>query len=145
MQRSLPVKALLILWASPWSALGCLIGLVAILTGGGAQIRRGVIEFHGGILPMLLSKSPISGGAAAMTLGHTVIAQTTDDLDRCRDHEFVHVGQYERWGPFFVPAYFAASAWVWWKGLDPYLDNPFECEAYDCSDPSDRRNRDRLN
>ena len=141
MSRPPAIQFLLIIWASPWSLLGCLIGSVAMFTGGGAQIRRGVLEFYGGILPTLLTKSPISGGAAAMTLGHTVIAQSVVDLDRCRDHEFVHVGQYERWGPFFVPAYFAASAWVWWKGLDPYLDNPFECEAYECSDPSNRRDR----
>ncbi len=141
MSRPPAIQFLLIIWASPWSLLGCLIGSVAMLTGGGVQIRLGVLEFYGGILPTLLNKSPISGGAAAMTLGHTVIAQSAVDLDRCRDHEFVHVGQYERWGPFFVPAYFAASAWAWWKGLDPYLDNPFECEAYECSDPSNRMNR----
>ena len=65
-----------------------------------------------------------------MTLGHCVIARTAADLDRCRRHELVHVAQYERWGLLFVPAYFACSAWMWLRGRDPYLDNPFEEEAY---------------
>jgi hypothetical protein len=46
----------------------------------------------------------------------------------------VHVRQYERWGPLFIPAYFAASGWAWWKGGHAYLDNPFEVEAYRISD-----------
>ena len=137
MPRSVFTHCFFVVWASPWSIFGCLIGGIAIATGGGVQVRRGVLEFSGGILPRLLSHTPIAGGASAMTLGHTVIARTRQDLDRCRDHEFVHVRQYERWGPFFVPAYFAASGWAWWKGLDPYLDNPFECEAYEASTPAD--------
>jgi hypothetical protein len=51
-------------------------------------------------------------------------------LDHCRTHELVHVRQYERWGPLFVPAYLASSAIIWLRGGDPYRDNPFEREAY---------------
>jgi hypothetical protein len=65
-----------------------------------------------------------------MTLGHVVIARTRDDLERSRRHELIHVAQYERWGPLFVPAYLACSAWQWARGRDAYLDNPFEEEAY---------------
>ena len=65
-----------------------------------------------------------------MTLGHVVIARTKIDLDLSRRHELVHVAQYERWGPLFVPAYLACSAWMWLQGYDAYLDNPFEVEAY---------------
>ena len=132
------VRCLRVLWASPWSLFGCGLGVLALATGGGVQIRRGIMEFHGGILPRLLGKAPIAGGASALTLGHTVLACSVSDLDRCRDHEIIHVRQYERWGPFFVPAYFIASGWAWWNGLDAYLDNPFECEAYDASNPSFR-------
>ena len=35
-----------------------------------------------------------------------------------------------RWGLLFVPAYLACSAWLWLRGYDAYLDNPFEVEAY---------------
>ena len=121
---------LAIVWASPWTLLGLLLGLAAVATGGRAQRVGRVIEFHGGWLERLLSCAPIAGGAAAMTLGHCVIGRTAADLDRCRRHELVHVAQYERWGLLFVPAYFACSAWMWLRGRDPYLDNPFEEEAY---------------
>lgn len=65
-----------------------------------------------------------------MTLGHCVLAADRAQLVRTRNHELVHVRQYERWGPMFVPAYFVASAWVWSRGGDPYWDNPFEAQAY---------------
>ena len=45
-------------------------------------------------------------------------------------HEMVHVRQYERWGPFFIPAYLACSLGLWLAGKDAYRDNPFEREAY---------------
>jgi hypothetical protein len=40
------------------------------------------------------------------------------------------VKQYERWGPFFIPAYLGSSAWMWLRGRDAYRDNPFEAEAF---------------
>src|SRR6185436_5147745 len=100
--------------------------------GGGGRVGR-VLEFHGGILTRLLPRVPIAGGASAMTLGHCVIARTAHDLERSRNHELVHVRQYEWWGPFFVPAYLSCSIWLWLRGYDAYLDNPFEVEAYECS------------
>jgi hypothetical protein len=118
------------LWALPWTLVGVAIGLVAVLTGGGYQRIGRVHEFHGGWLNQLLRRVPIAGGAAAMTLGQSVIARTIADLEYSRDHELVHVAQYERWGPLFVPAYLACSAWLWLRGRDPYFDNPFEEEAY---------------
>jgi hypothetical protein len=117
-------------WASPWTLLGLLVGLLAMATGGGGQRVGRVLEFHGGLLQRLLRRVPIAGGAAAMTLGHVVIARTKPDLDHSRRHELVHVAQYERWGLLFVPAYLACSAWMWVRGYDAYLDNPFEVEAY---------------
>ena len=35
-----------------------------------------------------------------MTLGHTILGQTDAALDISREHELVHVRQYERWGLF---------------------------------------------
>ena len=66
-----------------------------------------------------------------MTLGHVILGASEADLDAARRHEQVHVRQYERWGPLFIPAYLAASAWLWLRGRDPYRDNPFERQAYD--------------
>ncbi len=122
------------LWAAPWSCVGLSVGGFALLSGGGWLTRHGVLEFHGGILPPILRRVPIAGGAAAITLGHTVLARTIADLDRCRAHEQVHVRQYEQWGLFFVPAYFWFSVRAWYLGQDPYRDNPFEREAYTMSD-----------
>jgi hypothetical protein len=77
-----------------------------------------------------------------MTLGHTVLGRTPADLACTREHELVHVAQYERWGPLFIPAYLGASAWLWLRGRHPYWDNPFEKEAYGLEFGSDGRSRD---
>jgi tetratricopeptide (TPR) repeat protein len=60
-----------------------------------------------------------------------------------REHERVHVRQYERWGPLFIPLYLAAAAIAWWKGLDPYRDNPFEREAFERDDMPDTGEQDK--
>lgn len=65
-----------------------------------------------------------------MTLGHTIIGQDRVALDVARDHEQVHVRQYERWGPLFLPAYLGCSLILWLRRRDPYRDNPFERAAY---------------
>ncbi|MAT71102.1 MAG: hypothetical protein CMJ58_16430 [Planctomycetaceae bacterium] len=124
------IKLLQMLWAGPWSLFGGVLGLLGLATGGGVQARCGVIEFYGGAVTWLLRKTPLATGVAAMTLGHVVLGQTAAALDVCREHELVHVRQYERWGPLFVPVYFLCSGWVWLRGGDPYRDNPFEREAY---------------
>ena len=46
--------------------------------------------------------------------------------------------QYERWGPFFLPAYLLSSLVALLLGRDPYLDNRFEREAFR-DEPSRRR------
>ncbi|MBW8884276.1 MAG: hypothetical protein JF612_05755 [Planctomycetia bacterium] len=123
-----------LLWALPWTICGLALGLAGLVTGGASQRVGRVLEFHGGWLQWLLKCVPICGGAAAMTLGHVVIARTRADLDRSRCHELVHVAQYERWGPLMVPAYLACSAWLGLRGYDAYYDNPFEIEAYGCEE-----------
>ena len=67
----------------------------------------------------------------ALTLGHTILGQTSAALDVARTHEWVHVRQFERWGPLMGPAYLGCSLWLWLRGGRPYRDNPFEREAYD--------------
>ncbi len=121
---------LLRFWTLPNTLLGILIGLLGLVSGGTCHRNRGCLEFHGGIVKWLLRKMPTGSGAAAMTLGHTILGQTQRALDVARDHEHVHVRQYEIWGPFFIPAYFLASAIAWMRGGNAYLDNAFEVEAY---------------
>lgn len=124
--RLLAARTIAYTWAAPTTCVGLLAGGLTLISGGQAQIRRGALEFHGGFSRWFGEKR----GFAAMTLGHVIIGRNPDCLDGCRDHEHVHVRQVERWGPFFIPAYLLASAWVWKKGLNAYLDNPFEVEAY---------------
>lgn len=118
-------------WAAPYSALGLSVGLLGLATGGRAQVRRGVVEFYGGATAWLLRHMPGLGEVAAMTLGHTILGQSPAALDLTRDHEHVHVRQFERWGPLMGPAYVGCSLWLCARGADrPYRDNPFEAEAY---------------
>lgn len=124
-------RVLRYLWASPTTAIGLLLLPVAVLTGGGVQIVRGVIEIYGGAVALLLRRGTLlKGGATAMTLGHVVLGLDRAALQRTRAHERVHVRQAERWGPLFVPAYLIAGVVVWLRGGHAYRDNPFEREAY---------------
>ena len=72
---------------------------------------------------------PIAGGALAMTLGHIVIGRSEHAMELTRAHERVHVRQSERWGPFFIPAYFLAGLIAILRGGNGYRDNHFESEA----------------
>lgn len=126
-----PMRLLRYLWAFPNTAVGLLLVLPALATGGRVQRVRGVVEIHGGLVAWLLRHAvPLKGGALALTLGHVVLGRSAETLARCRAHEHVHVRQAERWGLFFVPAYFASSLRAWLRGQDPYYDNVFEREAF---------------
>ncbi len=125
------LQTLRIIWASPYSILGLTIGGVGLCTGGRAQVRGHVIEFHGGAVKWFVRHLPLGQATAAFTLGHTVLGQSDASLDIARDHELVHVRQFERWGPFMGPAYLLSSLVLWVVGRRPYEDNPFEREAYD--------------
>jgi len=124
------IRWLLIVWTSPNSMIGLFFGVLALLSGGGFHIRRGCVEFYGGLVEWALSLLLGGQGVAAMTLGHTILGQNPKMLRDARDHEHVHVHQYERWGPFFLPVYFGSSLVLWMRGRDCYLENPFEVEAY---------------
>lgn len=119
------------LWALPTTCIGLLFVIPAILTGGRLELIQGCLEIRGGIVAFLLRRCTLMPrGASAMTLGHVILGQNALMLDMARDHEHVHVKQCERWGPFFLPAYLIASLVLWIQRRDPYMDNPFEREAY---------------
>ncbi|MCE9607663.1 MAG: hypothetical protein K8U03_22475 [Planctomycetia bacterium] len=125
------IQPLLYLWALPTTLLGLLPAPIVLLQGGTVRWVRGVCEIEGGIVTKLLRRGlPWVGSGAAMTLGHVVWGCDAYCLNYSRAHERVHVRQYERWGPFFLPAYLLASLVAYLRGLDPYRDNPFEREAY---------------
>jgi hypothetical protein len=125
-----PIRLLRYLWAAPATLLGLACLPLAWLGGGRCSVVEGVLEIHGGLVGRLLrGPLPCIRSAAAMTLGHVVIAQDPLCLDLTREHEHVHVRQYERWGPLFIPAYLLWSLVLFLRGAHPYLDNPFEREA----------------
>ncbi len=119
------------IWALPWTLCGLVIGGLALASGGSVRRSRGTLGFAGGAARVFLRSCPFVHGASAMAWGHVILGQSSADLDDAYEHELVHVRQYERWGPLFVPAYLAASAWQIMRGRHPYWDNPFEREAYD--------------
>lgn len=129
-------RTLLYIWVGPGSLVGLTAALLAVCRGGKWRVVDGVLEVHGGGVTRLISMFSAKGSPIrAITLGHVVVGTTQDELDRTRIHERVHVRQYERWGPLFIPAYLAASGYIWiTRRGHPYLDNPFEVEAYAVSD-----------
>jgi hypothetical protein len=104
------------LWASP----NTLVGLLAALT---VRARpagwRGVLLLEGarGGVAWVLGKRKF----AAITLGHVIITNKPVS-DHLLVHELAHVGQHERWGLGFYPAYLLTS-------LRGYKRNPFELAA----------------
>lgn len=120
---------LLWVWVSPASVVGLVVGLVSLPFGGRVQRIGRTLEFWGGPTAWLLRRGlPIP--AAAMTLGHVILGRSRDDLATARAHEWVHVRQYERWGPLFIPVYLGLCLWQWLRGRHPYWDHPFERAAY---------------
>lgn len=128
------LKAVAILVRYVWALPNTILGLaICLLAGprGRVSIVNGIVEAHGPVIRWALRRLvPIGGGAAAVTLGHVVLGRDDEALESARSHERVHVAQYERWGPFFLPAYFGASAWAALTGRHFYLDNVFEVEAF---------------
>lgn len=114
------------LWAFPVTAVGLLLAVVAVVSGGSAHLRAGVVEVSDGLVGWLLRGNRIWRGGAAMALGHVILARDADCLEQSRPHELLHVRQFERWGPLLVPVYWLVCAWLWSRGCHPYLDHPLE-------------------
>jgi hypothetical protein len=124
------MRAWVLLWAFPATALGLLVALLARISGGRVEPVDGVIEVAGGLPARLLIKGfPFSGPVMAMTLGHVVIGISEQALTHTRLHERAHVRQFERWGGLMLLLYPIAGLWVALRGFDPYRDNPFERNA----------------
>ena len=117
-------------WAAPYTVVGLVLGLLVILLGGSGRVQQGVLEFGGGRLGRRLSRLRAPFAFSAITIGHVVLGLDHPTLAAVRAHEQVHVRQYERWGPLFVPAYLLSSLVELLRGRRPYLDNWFEREAY---------------
>jgi hypothetical protein len=118
-RRSTTRRLLKLLWAAPASILG--LALAPFFAR--RSVRDGVLVCEGAAWPARLGWR-----YKAMTLGHVIVC--VGELDqRTWEHELVHVRQHEAWGPLFVPAYVAASAWAMLRGRHFYQDNRFEVAA----------------
>ncbi|HJR46194.1 MAG TPA: hypothetical protein VJ927_11375 [Actinomycetota bacterium] len=106
-------------WTSPWS----LVGFVLSLFFRRRYVTRGIVLAEGAGWPARLGWP-----YRAITFGHVVLATEELDEETIR-HELVHVHQYERWGPFFIPVYLIASVVTRLRGGHHYRDNPFEVAA----------------
>ena len=112
-------------WAAPTTLVGLVAGTLTLGTGGRVRRRRGALEFHGGICPLVRRPDRLRRNDA----GACDTRSECPCLERLRDHEQAHVRQAERWGPAFIPAYLAASMLAWSRGGHYYLDNWFERDA----------------
>jgi hypothetical protein len=118
------------IWASPYSFLGLLLLLVALLFGATIRIVDGTLEVAGGRLNAWVSRLPHSLQLDAVTFGHVILGLDHVLLDSLRSHEQVHVRQYERWGILFIPLYLGSSLLQFLRGRHPYFANRFEREAF---------------
>ncbi len=119
-----------LIWASPYTAVGLALALLAASRGARLRWVGGVLECGGGPLPRWAQALPRHRGIQAITFGHCVLTVDAAALDSLRAHERVHVRQYAIWGPLFGPAYLLESAWQALRGRDAYLANRFERQAY---------------
>lgn len=124
------MRTLRYLWAAPYTALGLLLGAVAVLFGATLRRHHGVIEVYGGTVGAAVAGLPHAFRFSATTLGHVILAVDRSTLAQLRFHEHVHVRQYERWGPLFLPAYVLSSLVQLLRGRNPYRENHFERQAY---------------
>jgi hypothetical protein len=121
-------------WPLPWTLVGLTLGLLAVLCGARALRADHTLEIAGGMLGRVLHRAGPRCPFVAITFGHVVLGVDHDTLAALRSHERIHVRQYERWGPLFVPLYLGSSLLQWLRGQDPYRSNCFEREAF--GDPS---------
>ena len=125
-----PLRFFRYLWPAPITLLAAGAALLAGEAGASLALRDGILEASGGPLGPILRRIYPPMAIGAITLGHVVLAQDAKSLGRSRQHEQVHVRQYERWGVVFPLAYLVASGWALLSGGDPYRDNRFEREAF---------------
>jgi hypothetical protein len=113
------MRALRVAWAAPWSLLGLLLAPFFRTR----RVVTGALLCEGASWPRRLGWR-----YRAITFGHVILCVDRAD-EALLAHELVHVRQYERWGPLFIPAYLVASMWTRARGRRAYADNPFELAA----------------
>lgn len=104
-------------WALPNTLLGLVLGLLSFRL---PRVDEDIVVFVGRPLGFLWIIARMR--RQAVTFGHVVLS--TAPLDGpLRRHELAHVGQYERYGPAYIPVYLAL--WL----ARGYRRHPFELAA----------------
>ncbi|HSH90257.1 MAG TPA: signal peptide prediction [Ramlibacter sp.] len=129
MAAAAALKALKVIWAMPNSLIGLVLALIPLLAGGRATISAGTLEVTYRDGEAGCGRLARSLPFRAIVFGHVILAVTREELVTISAHERVHVRQYERWGPLFLPAYLLSGAWQWLNGRNAYFDNYFEVQA----------------
>jgi hypothetical protein len=122
------LRLLRYIWVFPVTLCGLIAVGLTLITGGSGQVFSGAVEAWGGFSAWVFKRVIRRG--CAMTIGHVIIGLNEHSISRYRQHEHVHIAQYEKWGPLFVPLYLASSLIAWVEGKHVYRDNVFEREAY---------------
>ena len=119
-----------IVWASPATVLGLLVAAAALASGGGVRRRAARAGSLGRRRGLAAGSCTAGARRGRHDAGACRAGRRSSGANHSREHELVHVAQYERWGPFFIPAYFLCAAAQRLAGRHPYWDNPFEREAF---------------
>jgi hypothetical protein len=117
-------------WRSlPGDALGR-----GVMRGCGIESPTRVVS-HGGMTAVMVEDPRVERWfrthlmpVQAQTLGRYVFARGPVP-EQILAHEVEHIRQWSRFGPLYLPAYFASSAAAWLRGRRPYWDNAFEAAA----------------
>lgn len=105
------------LWALPNTLLGLVLGLLSFQL---PRVDQDILVFVGRPLGFLWVISRMR--REAVTFGHVVLSAAPLE-GALRRHELAHVGQYERYGPAYIPVYLA----IWL--VRGYRRHPFELAA----------------
>ena len=117
-------------WASPATLVGLACATIAVAFGATLRTVDGTVECAGSGIARVARILPGSYRFVAITFGHVILGIDHRLLAEVRCHEHVHVRQYEKWGPLFVPLYLGSSLVQFVRGRDPYRHNCFEREAW---------------
>jgi hypothetical protein len=104
-------------WALPNTLLGLLLGLLSFRL---PRADGGILLFEGSPRGFLWILSRMR--RQAVTFGHVVLS-AAPLRGTLRRHELAHVGQYERFGPAFIPVY--VGLWL----VRGYRRHPLELAA----------------
>ena len=105
------------MWALPNTLLGLLLGLLSFRL---PRADGGILLFEGSPRGFLWILSRMR--RQAVTFGHVVLS-AAPLRGTLRRHELAHVGQYERFGPAFIPVY--VGLWL----VRGYRRHPLELAA----------------